>query len=641
MRNSFAELKRRHICRAAVALTVVVWLVLQLVDNVAPAFAAESPLRVFLLVGLTATEASVQQTADAIRRRLKERSTKDIEVYSDFLDLGRFQGPANEDRLVQFLGSKFVQVKPDIVIPISRNAVDFMLRHRGEFARGIPIVYCCAPALTGDSEKIPPDVPGVVMDFDWAGTLALAQRLQPNAKTLVIITGASDTDQRRDQEIVGELQPLLRNYETRHLAGLPYDELLKQVSRLPRDSIVLMRRVFVDGSGRARGPELAEDVSKASTAPVYSASATYLGSGSLGGRMDGYAAQGTKVADLALEILSGKDPSTLPHQTSLPLQYRVDARQLERWGFAESSLPPGTSVEFRQPTLWEQYRNIILLVLLAFSVLTGIIAALLIEIRKRWKAEEARKIAQAEADFQRKELTHMMRVAALGELSGGIAHELSQPLAAILANAQAAQVLLADKNRDKESIAEILEEIVQEDSRAGQVIQRLRKLLRKGEHQTALVSLNDLISSTLGLLRSELVNRNIKVETDLKTDLPPIMGDSVQLQQVLLNLMMNAMEAMASTPPSERTLGIGTRTTGEGYAEVSITDRGPGMSPDELKRLFEPFFTTKERGLGLGLSICSTIIRSHRGRLNLSNSSGGGVTAIVSVPLPLHLVAAS
>jgi len=123
--------------------------------------------------------------------------------------------------------------------------------------------------------------------------------------------------------------------------------------------------------------------------------------------------------------------------------------------------------------------------------------------------------------------------------------------------------------------------------------------------------------------------------------LPPISGDSVQLQQVLLNLMMNAMEAMASTPPSMRRLGIGTRMTEEGYVEVSITDNGPGMSPDELNRLFEPFFTTKERGLGLGLSICATIVRSHRGRLNLSNAGSGGVTAIVSLPLPLRLAAAS
>ena len=616
-------------------------LALGFVSAVSPLLAAEIPKRVFLLEGLNASEPLAQQAAEAIQRRFEERSSEDIEVYSDFLDLGRFQGPTSENRLVQFLNSKFAQIRPDVVIPMNHSAVEFVVRHRDDFANGIPIIYCCAPSLMNDAIDIPPDIPGVVMDVDWASTLALAQRLQPNAKTLAIISGASKIDRRRERESLAELQPLLQKYHTIYMTGLPYDQLLKQVSQLPRDSIVLIRRVFQDGSGRTRGAELAEEVSKASAAPVYSSSPTYIGSGIVGGRMDNFAAQGAKVADLALEILGGKDPSTLPHQTKLPLYYRVDARQLERWGFRAASLPPRTSVEFRQPTLWEQYRNIVVIALLAFAVQAGIIALLLIEIRKRRAAEKGRRTAEAEADLKRGELAHMMRVATLGELSGGIAHELGQPLAAILANAQAAQALLADRNRDAGEIAEILEDIVQQDSRAGEIIHRLRRLLKKGEHETKLIDVNDKIRSSLTLLHSDLVNKRIKVETHLQADLPPILGDRVQLQQVFLNLVMNAMESMASTPASQRSLSIGTRTTEDRYVEISITDSGPGVSPDELKRAFEPFFTTKEHGLGIGLSICSTIVRSHRGRLNLSNASGGGVTAIVSLPLRLHLAAAS
>ena len=616
-------------------------LALGFVSAASPVLASEIPWRVFLLEGLNASEPAAQQAAEAVKQRLKERSSEDIEVYSDFLDLGRFQGPTSENQLVQFLGAKFAQVRPDVVIPMNRSAVDFVVRHRGEFVRDIPIVYCCAPALMTDAIDIPLDIPGVVVGIDWPGTLALAQRLQPNAKTLVIISGASNTDRRREQESLRELQPLLQKYETKFLTGLPYDQLLKEVSRLPRDSIVLLRRVFEDGSGRSRGAAFAEDVSKASAAPIYSASPTYIGFGIVGGRMDSFAEQGARVADLALDILAGKSPSSLPHQTVLPLQYRVDARQLDRWGLDWDALPSQSSVEFRQSTLWQEYPKTIIFVLWALATQVGVIALLLLEIRKRREAENARKTAEAEADVKRKELAHMMRVATVGELSGGIAHELGQPLAAILANAQAAQILLAGRSRNPRAIAEILEDIVQEDSRAGEIIQRLRRLLKKGEQESTPIDLNEKIESSLALLRSELVNKRIKVQTEMQTDLPPISGDRVQLEQVFLNLMMNAMDAMASTPPSHRTLSIGTRATDEGYVEVSITDRGPGMSPDELKRVLEPFFTTKEHGLGLGLSICATIVRSHRGRLNLSNASGGGVTAIVSLPLPLHLVAAS
>jgi C4-dicarboxylate-specific signal transduction histidine kinase len=252
-----------------------------------------------------------------------------------------------------------------------------------------------------------------------------------------------------------------------------------------------------------------------------------------------------------------------------------------------------------------------------------------------------KKAGEEEAELQRRELTHLMRVATLGGLSSGIAHELSQPLMSILANAQAAEAILRTQNPDLTEAGEILTEIIQEDHRAGQVISRLRQLLRKGQHLESPISLNDLIASTLQLLHSDLVTRTITVDIALKTDLASISGDTVELQQVLINLIMNAIEAMSSTPPSERRLTIVTTETKEGYVEVSIRDHGPGISPDHLNRAFEPFFTTKAGGLGLGLSICSTIVRSHRGRFNISNASGGGVTAIVSLPLPLQLVAAS
>jgi C4-dicarboxylate-specific signal transduction histidine kinase len=153
--------------------------------------------------------------------------------------------------------------------------------------------------------------------------------------------------------------------------------------------------------------------------------------------------------------------------------------------------------------------------------------------------------------------------------------------------------------------------------------------------------LHDQVTSTLRLVNSELLSRKIKVQTELGAHMPFVSGDRVQLQQVFLNLIMNAMDAMASTPPPERMLTIGTRSTQNGNVEVSITDCGPGISPDQLIRIFEPYFTTKEHGLGLGLSICATIINSHHGRLNVSNAPGAGATAVVSLPVAIRLAAAS
>jgi C4-dicarboxylate-specific signal transduction histidine kinase len=242
------------------------------------------------------------------------------------------------------------------------------------------------------------------------------------------------------------------------------------------------------------------------------------------------------------------------------------------------------------------------------------------------------KLAETEAALQRQEIAHLMRVSVLGELSGSIAHEINQPLTAILSNAQAALRLLSQKSPDLEEIRDALQDIVQEDNRAGEVIRRLRQLLKKGERKFESVNINDLVRSTAVLLHNELIGREISLRFDLENRLFPTSGDSVQLQQVLLNLVMNGMDAMASTPANQRDILISTRGMDSGSVEVRVKDRGHGIRPLENNRLFEPFYTTKEHGLGLGLAICSTIIQAHGGQLTLLNDARGGAIAMFSLP---------
>lgn len=243
-----------------------------------------------------------------------------------------------------------------------------------------------------------------------------------------------------------------------------------------------------------------------------------------------------------------------------------------------------------------------------------------------------RKDTELQLQEQRSELTHLSRVATVGELSGALAHELNQPLTAILSNAQAAQRRLAHEPIDLTEIRDILTDIVNEDKRAGEIIRRLRALLKKGEMQLQPLSLNELANDTVMLAHGDFLSRGIVVTTELATNLPAVRGDRVQLQQVLLNLISNACDAMRNNAPSERRLGITTRTDGSGTVEVTVTDEGSGIAPEAKNRLFEPFVTTKQEGLGLGLTICRTIVKAHGGRLWSDNKTVRGAVFYVSLP---------
>ena len=243
-----------------------------------------------------------------------------------------------------------------------------------------------------------------------------------------------------------------------------------------------------------------------------------------------------------------------------------------------------------------------------------------------------RRQAEADAARQRNELAHLSRVNLLGELSGSLAHELNQPLMAILSNAQAAQRYLERGDFDIDELREILKDIVSEDRRAGEVIHRLRLLLKKGQVQQHRLQANEVVEEVLKLVHSDLIHHDVTVETDLASNLPVVNGDRVQLQQVVLNLVINACDAMNNVPREDRKLLLRTLLSQDGHTLVRVSDRGCGIAPDKLESVFEPFYSTKPQGMGLGLAVCRTIIAAHAGRLWVTNNSDRGVTFHVALP---------
>jgi signal transduction histidine kinase len=245
----------------------------------------------------------------------------------------------------------------------------------------------------------------------------------------------------------------------------------------------------------------------------------------------------------------------------------------------------------------------------------------------------SRKQGELETQRLRQELTHIGRVSAMGELSASLAHELNQPLTAILSNAQAAQTLLACDVVDLEAMREILADIVADDKRAAAVIRRLRSLLRKGDLEFVPLDVNEIVSEVGWLVKNDALTRNVSLRLDLAADLPGVLGDRVQLQQVVLNLVLNGLEALRPPWAGARTLVIRTAMDGAATVTVAVQDSGAGIDEKDTDRIFQPFYTTKAEGLGMGLAIARTIVDAHGGRLAAANNEHGGATVHFTLPM--------
>ncbi len=237
---------------------------------------------------------------------------------------------------------------------------------------------------------------------------------------------------------------------------------------------------------------------------------------------------------------------------------------------------------------------------------------------------------EMERQALRRDLNHVGRVASMGELAASIAHELNQPLAAILSNAQVAQRLIERGEADAPDLREILADIVADDRRAGDVIRRLRAFVKKDEPQRVPLDLNGVVQDVLSLVRADATARTLTVTPELHPHLPPVMGDRVQLQQVILNLVVNGLDAMRDA--ADRTLLVSTEIDGEGAVGVTVSDHGNGFAEGDRWRIFEPFYTTKPQGMGMGLAIARSVVEAHGGRLWAENNKEAGARFTFTLP---------
>ena len=411
------------------------------------------------------------------------------------------------------------------------------------------------------------------------------------------------------------------------LNELPFDQVLSRVATLPPRSAILyvLLSPAVQGIPGDEGLALAK-LHAAANSPIFSYSDAYLGKGIVGGPLLSGQKQSSAIVSVARQMLNGRpaaDIKTPPIAFGNP---QFDVRELRRWHIKESDLPPNSVVRFTKPSVWDTYRLQILSAITLLLVQSALIVALLYQRRRRHDAENL-------ARQQMAELAHVNRVSTVGELSAAIAHELGQPLGAILTNSEAADLILSSCSPDVAELKEIVHDIRRDDLRAGEVIARLRRLLKKTPIEMHVIELNDVLREVIDFLLSQTSAHRISLSAQFSQPGQRVRADRIKIQQVVLNLIMNAVDAVKSAQSSRRTIVVRTSLLNGDLVEVSIEDSGPGIPTGKEKEIFEPFYTTKAAGMGMGLSISRTIIENHGGEIRAENRSTGGATFRFTLPL--------
>jgi signal transduction histidine kinase len=562
-------------------------------------------------------------------REALAESDLSAEVDAEFLDMPGFDTEASQSAaLVTFLRAKYPEKAPDVIIAAGEEAIDFMLRNRSKLFPLTPIVHeGVASWFLRQELPLPEDVVGVTVDYDFSATIEQALQWRRQARRLVVVTGASSSDQLVETELRNVVSRLKERVTVEFFDGLSTSVVLKRLGQLGDDAVVFTPGYFRDGEGRSFTPrESASLMATAATAPVFGPFDTFMGTGIVGGRMPNYRAMGRQTGVAVSRILNGETAASLHLPEATPLTLNVDWRQLGRWGISESSLPRDTIVQFRQPTLWETHPKEVALAAVLFSILTLLVAGLLIERRQRRLSE----LTQVKL---RNDLARAMRLAIAGELTGAIAHEINQPLGAILNNVAAADLMLQSGLDRRDDLRAILSDIRRDNLRATEVIRRLRALFTLQKVEQTPFKIGEAVNEVAIFLRAEAQRRRIALDFSVPLADTTILGDRTAIAQMLMNLVLNSMEALADAPEDRRSTIVSADTVENGNSVlITVRDRGRGINPEQLPKLFDSFFTTKRGGMGMGLSIVRTILQAHSGKVWAENGHDGGATFYVQLP---------
>src|SRR5437762_461621 len=816
----------------------------------------------------------------AFEAELVKRMGNHVDLDEVSLDMARYTAPDMQEAVVDYLEKRGAKWKPDLVVPIGGPAGIFVAKFRQRLFPNIPILYCSLDRRLLGPDAFDENTTFVGANYEVRGFAEDILQIAPDTKNIAIVIGATPLEQYWTEAFRRGFEPFTDRVNFIWLNDLSFDQVLERVHTLPPHSFIFLILFLRDAAGVTQNADEAlQRLHAVANAPINSVFTSQMGLGIVGGRLYPSTEDGMKAAETAVQILNGASPSSFPPRIVPPTSPQYDWRELRRWKIDERHLPPGSTILFQTPTVWQQYRWWIIagvsICVVQAVLIAGLVANLirrrraegsLVESERRfrvmadatpvlmwmsgvdklctffnkpwleftgrsmeqefgngwadgvhaddlqkcfktyteafdarqpfvmqyrlrrhdgeyrWVADQgvarynaqgefagyigscvdvtelvskdealreseermrlaaeavnlgiwewdlgkdeiwatnarrallgwpasgkitledfistvhpddrnrirqaiddaihkgqdydseyrlvlpdgivrwmaargsmhfdahgnparllginiditARKQAELEAKQRRDELSHLSRVALVGELPASLAHELYSPLAGILTNAGAGEFVIDRGDVDLKEIRELLADISADARRASDIVRDIRGMIKKEQLTRRRINLNDVVTNAVQIIGSDALLHACELKISLEAALPIVAVDPIQIQQVLINLILNAFDAMRDTPVSKRRVEIMTRENGDGAIRISVRDYGVGISEEMRSRIFEQFFTTKPEGLGMGLAIVRSIIEEHAGTIEAENAEGEGARFHFTLPI--------
>jgi signal transduction histidine kinase len=553
------------------------------------------------------------------------RSTRP-EFYFEFLDRLRLDGARQQQLTRDAIVTKYADTRFELIVVVQREAFTFATSIRDKSWADVPILFASYGGNTSPAMLLGRGDMELTFESNFEAILESAKALFPDTRNVALVWESTDLNRDRIQRAG------LTTIEVREASLERFQRVL---SSLPPHTIAVLGgagRQDVAGE-RPVSPAwpLCEVASAAANSPTFMQGTHFLGCGIVGGPLRDFELVGRALGERIVSRLAGGEAKSEEIPLAAITRTEFDGRQLERWHVSERALPPGSVVRFRGPNLWRDHREQVVGVLVALGVQTLLIVVLILERNRRRVAEaEGQENLMIAARAERQVLT--------GTLAGAIAHELSQPLASIRLNADAAEGLLRRGSAGTEELLEILQDIRTEDQRASEMLGRHRDMLRSRPLEKRSVDLRATVLESIAILRQVARSTDISIDPPGAGASPVVAGDPVLLQEVVLNLLRNAMDAVGQMPLEQRRIVV-TIACSDTDASVTVRDSGPGLPPAVLATLFQPFRTTKSDGMGIGLALSHRIATAHDGTIAASNNADSGATFRLTVPLGVVEVA--